>query len=225
MASCARSTVRTARPTAARRSSARRSAPPSARASPGRRLLWWLVALRGAGALRVPFARLPRPPARRDAASALDARVPAPVSLPEVVGDRSPAGGAAAEAERAARAAAPVLGGSSGAASVARSVARHAWTTAPRNARLQIVASVACLVAAKALTVSVPFLLQGCVDGLVALALGRAEVVPQVRGDGARRVGLVPQPRRLDEARRAPALGLVGEALHLALELGELWVP
>ncbi|KAK7239763.1 ATP-binding cassette subfamily B [Aureococcus anophagefferens] len=31
-----------------------------------------------------------------------------------------------------------------------------------------IVASVACLVAAKALTVSVPFLLQGCVDGLVS---------------------------------------------------------
>ena len=124
--------------------------------------------MRGAGALRVPFARLPRPPARRDAASALDARVPAPVSLPEVVGDRSPAGGAAAEADRAAGAAAPALGGSSGAASVARSVARHAWTTAPRNARLQIVASVACLVAAKALTVSVPFLLQGCVDGLVA---------------------------------------------------------
>ena len=124
--------------------------------------------MRGAGALRVPFARLPRPPARRDAASALDARVPAPVSLPEVVGDRSPAGGAAAEADRAAGAAAPALSGSSGAASVARSVARHAWTTAPRNARLQIVASVACLVAAKALTVSVPFLLQGCVDGLVA---------------------------------------------------------
>ncbi|KAH8097192.1 ATP-binding cassette subfamily B [Aureococcus anophagefferens] len=131
-------------------------------------------AVRGAGALRVPFARLPRPPARRDAASALDARVPAPVSLPEVVGDRSPAGGAAAEADRRS-AAAPGAGGS-GAASVARSVARHAWTTAPRNARLQIVASVACLVAAKALTVSTLLfqLLFSVLPTLVELGLSAA---------------------------------------------------
>ncbi|KAH8053978.1 ATP-binding cassette subfamily B [Aureococcus anophagefferens] len=82
-------------------------------------------------------------------------------------GRRRPVAGrrAAAEADRARRAArAPAAS----ARRPSRSVARHAWTTAPRNARLQIVASVACLVAAKALTVSVPFLLQGCVDGLVS---------------------------------------------------------
>ncbi|KAH8050288.1 ATP-binding cassette subfamily B [Aureococcus anophagefferens] len=124
-----------------------------ARRSAGRR--------RPAGALRAAAAAAGAPGRRVGLDARARARVAAGGRRRPVAGRRRGGGG-----QRAARRAG--AGGSSGAASVARSVARHAWTTAPRNARLQIVASVACLVAAKALTVSVPFLLQGCVDGLVA---------------------------------------------------------